>query len=73
MIRYLVRDAWSGVNDCVHTGNSFVGGGVSMEFALYGPFSLFFPPAVYQVVVASYDQVFPAVDEGAKDVDDNCE
>ena len=64
----------------VYTGNSFVGVGVSMEFALYGPFSLSFTPllpaffpAVYQVVVASYDQVFPAVDEGAKDVDDNCE
>lgn len=24
-------------------------------------------------VVASYDRVFPSVDEGAKDVDDNCE
>lgn len=23
--------------------------------------------------MASYDRVFPAVDEGAKDVDDNCE
>ena len=26
-----------------------------------------------QVVVASYDRVFPAVDEQAKDVEDNCE
>lgn len=26
-----------------------------------------------QLVVASYDVVFPAVDEGAPDVEDNCE
>ena len=27
---------------------------------------------ILQAVVASYDDVFPAVDEGAPDVDDNC-
>ena len=33
------------------------------------------PPPTHthtQAVVASYDDVFPAVDEGAQDVDDNC-
>ena len=30
------------------------------------------PSSLLKVVVGSYDQVFPAVDEGAKDVDDNC-
>ena len=39
--------------------------------------SLISPPlscflVFFQVVVASYDKVFPAIDEGAKDVDDNC-
>lgn len=29
--------------------------------------------SLVQVVVASYDNVFPSEEEGAKDVDDNCE
>ena len=52
------------VHVCIDVYSTIVCKGFRFVF-LSHPFSL-------QAVVASYDRVFPAVDEGAKDVDDNC-